>query len=224
MDPIDEELVRVGRLGRRLPVGMVATVLLVALAVAKPWPSPPRPSPAPTGAPSVTATAVPSRTPDPQREQLARSACSPQGGWRVVAGVAPAERSVLVLSVPAVKYSTVPPLRTSIPILSIQAAVVRTLGLCVPQGISGSDAAGWSATLWLVGGEPSDPRVWRMVARLTPPPYSRGALAEPLSEELVYWAPGLYVVETRFDGTEREAWLGLQIWPQPAGAQRRVPF
>jgi hypothetical protein len=223
MDPVDGELVRIGRVGRRLPAGMILVGVLVVIAILKPWPGsnpPPRPHPTPSA--TATQTQAPSARPslDPNHEALVMLTCARDGGWRVVAADTSPNRIVHSVPVPAVEYSTVPPLRASIPITSLPVTPLpdgglATLALCVPATLPGTTGSTWSATLWQLGGEPAGSRVWQLVARLDPPPHSLGAIAQPLGSAGRSWQPGLYLLETRFEGTIKEAWLGIEIQFQP---------
>jgi hypothetical protein len=222
MDPLDGELVRVGRVGRRFPAALILVGVLVAIAVLKPWPGanpPPRPHPTPSA--TATQSQAPSTRPslDPAHEALVRLTCARDGGWRIVAADTTPNRVVHSVQVPAVEYSTVPPPRASIPVVSLPVTPlpdggVAALGLCVPAKPGMADSA-WSATLWQLGAQPAGSRVWELVGRLQPPPNSLGAIAEPLGSARRSWQPGLYLLETRFEGTITEAWLGIQIQFQP---------
>jgi hypothetical protein len=216
MDPVDAELVRIGRVGRRLPAAMIAVALLLGLAILKPWPGanpPPRPHPSPSATASQTEAPSAPRSLDPVHQEVARVTCAQDAGWRIV-DTSP-NRLVRTVRVPAVVYSSVPPLRASIPVMSLPGGGVATLGLCVPAALPGTAGSAWRATLWQLGGERAGLRIWQLVARLEPPPDSLGAIAAPVGPQGDSWEPGLYLLETRFEGTIKEAWLGIQIKPQP---------
>ncbi len=120
-------------------------------------------------------------------------------------------RSWLVASV---EYSAVPPMSSTIPETVVVSKAVDRLGFCLPASLAGP-AVGWSATLWQVEPGSADPVLWRLAARLMPPPGALGALANPVNSSTRGWSSGLYVLETRFAGTADEAWLGLAIQPAP---------
>jgi hypothetical protein len=126
-------------------------------------------------------------------------------------------------AVAAVEFSAVPPLRSTIPVTSLDSRAVDSLGLCIPADVSEPGRTGWSATLWQVGGDAGSATVWQPVALLTPSPRSLGAMADPLNQSVVAWPPGRYILETRFDGLQKEAWLGLLISPTPAATAPPPP-
>jgi hypothetical protein len=69
--------------------------------------------------------------------------------------------------------------------------------------------------MWRVGGDAGVSSDWQLAARLVLTPDALGALAYPLDPTDAYWLPGRYVVEARFIGSERDAWMGVVI--QTAG-------
>jgi hypothetical protein len=205
VDPTDEEFLRIGPVGRKVPVGMALLFLLLVVAVVKPWPNPGSPAAGDSPSPAAASVSRPSPTAlEPDRAQVL---CDNTTGWTIVAD----EGSFLTSLVPDVEYSTVPPIRSTVPVTSLSSSTVIDLAMCVPPDVSGNGQTGWSGTLWLIGGDPAEPSAPHAVARLQPSPESLGALAAPLDESVMSWGSGNYMLEARFEGSETEAWLGLAI-------------
>jgi hypothetical protein len=208
VDPTDEEFRRIGPVGRKVPVGMAVLFLLLVVAIVKPWPNP-RSSSAGESPPPDNAAAAPAGRPlptafEPDRAQVL---CDNTTGWTIVAD----EGSFLTSIVPGVEYSTVPPIRSTVPVTSLSSSTVNDLAICVPSDVSGNGKTGWSGTLWMIGGDPAQPSAPHAVARLLPSPNSLAALAAPLDQSAMVWESGNYVLEARFEGSETEAWFGLAI-------------
>lgn len=215
MDPTDEELVRTGPIGRQLSLAIAAVAVLLVIAVVKPWPSevPETPAASPMGVLAASSSIAPS--PAASEADRATTTCARSDSWRIVADDVEVGLSVRTWLTAAVEYSAVSPVRSTIPVTPLVSSTVDMLSVCVPAAVVGADTTGWSGTLWRVGGDSTDPTGWRQVARLTPLPGSLGALADPLGEALVVWPPGPYVLEARFEGSIREAWLELLIQESP---------
>ncbi len=217
MDPIDVELISLGRTARTLPIGIAAAAVLLLVATVKPWagdstresevPAPPVPVIAAPPAAPPGRTQSPTLTPS----DWDKTVCLSRDGWLVVADDVQPGRSVRTWLVASVVYAMVPPIRTSIPVTSLVSHSVDKLGFCVPAGVLDHGRNAWNGTLWRQGGDPADPTGWRQVARLTPSPGSFGAMADPLDRSVVVWPPGIYVMEARISGSLQDAWLGLVI-------------
>jgi hypothetical protein len=210
----DLELVRLGHIGRWMRFGFVAVVVLLLFAVAKPWLV--RESAPVTGSSwpgqLVAALTTPAPSPSIRPGDLSSALCESQDGWRIVANYMESGLPARTSAVAAVEYSPVPPLRSSIPETKLSSkGGVESLGLCAPLGRPGSDGTMQSATLWRVGGGSAGPSQWQLAARLALVPGSRGALAYPLDQSDAFWLPGRYVLEARFVGSERDAWIGLVV-------------
>ncbi|MFI5259371.1 MAG: hypothetical protein ACHQ01_07170 [Candidatus Limnocylindrales bacterium] len=217
MDPIDEELISLGRSARPLPIGIAAVAVLLVIAVAKPWAgdatrdSEPTAPQAPMVATPTAAAGAPTSSPGPTPSDWDNTLCASPDGWLVVARHSELGRSVRTWLVASVVYSMVSPIRTSIPMNSLVSHAVEKLGFCAPAGASDHGRNTWNGTLWRQGGDPGEPTGWRQAARLTPSPGSLGAWADPLDRSVVGWPPGIYVMEARFSGSRQDAWLGLAI-------------
>lgn len=213
MDPTDEEFVRLGHAGRQLPIAIAAVVLLLMLAIAKPWASQGSAHPTVTTPPQeVVAVASDNvRSPAASVADRGPTACARAEVWQVVAGDVALQKPGRMWPVAAVEYSAVPPLPSTIPVVSLVSSALIDLGFCVPVGLSGPGDIGWSGTLWRQSDDATDPTAWRAVGRLDPLPGSFGALADPIDESEVVWPPGRYVLEARFGASIREAWLELVI-------------
>ena len=157
---------------------------------------------------AVTA-ALPS--PSSSGGDVATPLCDSPDGWRIVADDVELGRSVRTWIVADVEYSTIPPVRSSVPVTALVSSGVSSLGFCLPPDIAAAGKTVWSATLWRQGGDTSDTTTWRAAAQLTPLPGAIWALAAPVGGAIVTWPPGRYVLEARFQGSTKEAWLGLLI-------------
>jgi hypothetical protein len=124
-------------------------------------------------------------------------------------------RSVRTWMVADVEYSTTTPARSTIPVTTLVSSQVERLGFCLPVGGGTPGANGWSGTVWRTAGTGADPTLGQEAATLDPTPGSLGALAHPVGEAAVTWAPGLYFLQADFAGSNREAWLGLLIQRDP---------
>jgi hypothetical protein len=225
MDPPDEQLVRLGRTGRQMPIGIVTVVVLLLVAIVKPWPS--AGSAAATASPSapvvVAAASIAEPTATSFQANRASDMCTGADGWRLVVDDIELGRYVRAWLVASVVYSMVPPLRFTIPVTSLVSSSVNGLGVCVPTSAPEPLADGWSATLWRESSDGANAGGWDQVGRLIPAPGALGALAGPLGASAVVWSPGRYVLETRFAGSIKEAWLGLQIQDSPGSAPSKTP-
>jgi hypothetical protein len=210
--PNDIEMARVGHSGRRTAVGVTAAALLLIIAILKPWggAAPVASLPAPplqfvaavTGAaPSVSSSGA----------EVAAPLCDSPDGWRIVADDVELGKSVRTWIVAAVEYSTIPPVRSTVPVTALVSNGVSSLGFCLPPEIARAGKTVWSATLWRQSGDASDSTAWQAAAQLTPVPGAIGALAAPVGGAIATWPAGRYVLEARFQGSTREAWLGLLI-------------
>jgi hypothetical protein len=156
----------------------------------------------------VTAV-VPS--PSPSSGDGTAPLCDSPDGWRIVADDVELGRSVRTWIVAAVEYSTTPPVRSTVPVTAFVSSGVSRLGFCRPPDSAGPGKTVWSATLWRQSGGAADSTAWQAAAQLTPLPGASGALAAPVGGAIAIWPPGRYVLEARFQGSTREAWLGLLI-------------
>jgi hypothetical protein len=209
--PTDIELVRLGRSSRQVALGVTAVAALLAVAVVKPWPGP---APAANSdTPEQFVAAVTANVPSAAASSAdpAGSICTSPDGWRIVADDVELGRPVRTWLVASVEYSAVPPVRSTVPVTSLVSSGVSSLSFCLAPEVSQAGKTGWSGTLWRQSGDAADPAAWQPAARLTPFPGSIGALAAPLDGSATTWPPGRYVLEARFAGSPREAWLGLLI-------------
>ncbi len=213
MSPSDLELVRLGRIDRRIRLGIAALALLLLVAVLKPWPgrgtTGPTESASPPGLVAGASANVASPTPPPANS--AGALCLSPDGWRIVADDVELGRSVRTWLVADVEYSVVPPPRSTIPVTTLVSSAIEHIGFCRPSGSGQLGDGGWSGTLWRQGADPANPTQWQLAARVDPAPGSIGALAYPVNESAAAWPPGLYFLEADFAGSDREAWLGLLI-------------
>lgn len=212
------ELVRISHIGRRMRAAFVAVALLLTLAVSKPWvvrESLPGFSSSWTGQ-LAAALMTQAPTPSIRASDLSSSQCDQAAGWRVLANYSDSGMAS-VTTVPAiVEYSPVPPIHATIPETTLISSVrVESLGFCAPGNPTAAGARVLSATMWRVGGDAGVSPDWQLAARLVLTPDALGALAYPLDPTDAYWLPGRYVVEARFTGSERDAWMGVVI--QTAG-------
>jgi hypothetical protein len=105
----------------------------------------------------------------------------------------------------------VPPVRSAVPVTALVSSGVSSLGFCLPPDSVVAAETGWSGTLWRQSGDGADPNAWQAAAQLTPARGSIGALTDRIDASTATWPPGRYLLEARFDGSSREAWLGLLI-------------
>lgn len=213
----DVELVRLSRTDGRIRLGVAAVVLLLIAAVVKPWPNRGSAGAAGTGQPFESSTGVTAAAPgSPSSPAAAPGLCVSPDGWRVVADDVELGRSVRTWMVADVEYSTItPPALSTIPVTTLVSSQVERLGFCLPVGGGTPGANGWSGTLWRTAGTGADPTQEQKAATLDPVPGSLGALAHPVGEAAITWAPGLYFLQADFAGSNREAWLGLLIRRDP---------
>ena len=217
MSPNEVELVRLGRVGRQMRLGVAVAVLLVLVAVAKPWVGTGAGPPEASGSPRTAVAGVSAGPPTASAAgvETASALCESPDGWRIVADDVAFGRAIRSWLVATVEYSDVPPVRSTIPLTVVVSNAVDRLGFCLPASMADPTAVGWSATLWQFDAGAADPTLWRPAARLVPPPGSLGAIADPLDSSASGWPPGRYVLETRFAGSVNEAWLGFVIRPSP---------
>ncbi|MFI5258522.1 MAG: hypothetical protein ACHQ01_02755 [Candidatus Limnocylindrales bacterium] len=214
MSPNEIDIVRIGRVGRQMRIGITAAVLLVLVAVAKPWVGPgsaPASGPMSSGDAMAAASAAPSAT--AAGAETTAALCESPDGWRIVADDVEFGRAIRSWLVADVEYSDVTPVSSTIPVTVVVSGAVEGLGFCLPASMADPTAVDWSATLWRFDNDPADPTKWLPAARLNPLPGSLGAMAAPLDPSASGWPPGRYVLETRFAGSIDEAWLGLLIRP-----------
>ena len=224
VDPPYEQLVRLGRTGRQTPIGIVTVVVLLLVAIVKPWPN--VGSVAATASPStpvIAAASIAEPTATTFQANRASDMCTGADGWRLVVDDIELGRYVRAWLVTSVVYSVVPPLRFTIPVTSLVSSSVNGLGVCVPISSAEPFAEGWSGTLWRESSDAANAGGWDQVGRLIPAPGELGALAGPLGASAVVWSPGRYVLETRFAGSIKEAWLGLQIQDSPGSTPGEAP-
>jgi hypothetical protein len=210
--PNDIELVPVGHSGRRTAVGVTAAALLLVVAILKPWAGAALVA-SPSASPLQFVAAVTAAAPSPSSSggDVAVPMCDSPDGWRIVADDVELGRSVRTWIVADVEYSTIPPVRSTVPVTALVSSGVSNLGFCLPPDVAAAGKTVWSATLWRQGGDASDSTAWQAAAQLTPLPGAIGALAAPVGGAITTWPPGRYVLEARFQGSTREAWLGLLI-------------
>lgn len=215
MSPSDVELVRLGRIGRRIRLGIAALPLLLLVAVVKPWPGQggARPAGSPSPSPGELVAAVSAKTASSSAPPAgaAGALCLSPDSWRIVADDVELGRSVRTWLVADVEYSAGAPPRSTIPVTTLVSRAVVRLGFCPPSGPEEPADRGWSGTLWREGADPAAPTQWQLAARLDPAPGAAGALAYPVDNSAASWPPGLYFLEADFAGSDREAWLGLLI-------------
>ena len=212
MRPNDIELVRVGHSGRRTAVGVTAATLLLVVAILKPWAgAAPVTSPSATPLQFVAAVTAAAPSPSSSGGDVAAPLCDSPDGWRIVADDVELGRSVRTWIVADVEYSTIPPVRSTVPVTAVVSRGVSSLGFCRPPDSAGAGRTVWSATLWRQSGDAADAAAWQAAAELTPLPGAIGALAAPVGGAIATWPPGRYLLEARFQGSTREAWLGLLI-------------
>ncbi|HEX7613108.1 MAG TPA: hypothetical protein VF371_10075 [Candidatus Limnocylindrales bacterium] len=210
MGPTDVELVRLGHSSRPIAIGLTAVALLLAVAVVKPWSVASSPALIESASPQPVAAAISAyaRSPVPSLPDPSGSLCAGPDGWRIVADEVQVGRTVRTWLGATAQYSVVPPVRSTVPVASLISSGVTNLVFCLPTGGLGSGETTWSGTLWRQGGDAAS---WQETARLTPVPGSLVALADPFDGSAGTWSPGRYILEARFDGSVREAWLGLLI-------------
>lgn len=215
MRPRDVELVRLSRTDGRIRIGVAVVALLLLAAVVKPWSGP---GPAgTTGSAPVIQSLASDRAADASSSAsppaVASGLCVSPDGWRVVADDVELGRSVRTWLVADVEYSTTPPARSTIPVTTLVSSQVERLGFCLPAGGGAPGTNGWSGTLWRAADASLTPAQGQEAATLDPAPGSLGAMAYPVGEAALTWAPGLYFLQADFAGSNREAWLGLLIEP-----------
>ncbi len=214
MRPNDIDLVRVGHDGRRTAVGVAVAAVLLVVAILKPWAgAAPVASPSSSPLQFVAAVTAAAQSPSTSGGDVAAPLCESPDGWRIVADDVELGRSVRTWIVAAVEYATIPPARSTVPVTALVSTGVSSLGFCLPLDVAGAGKTAWSATLWRQAGDAADSTAWQAAAQLTPLPGAIGALATPVGGAIATWPPGRYVLETHFQGSTREAWLGLLIRP-----------
>jgi len=197
-----------------MPIGVgIAGVLLVA-AITKPWSGFGLMQGAPSGSPATSGT-VPAATAPALSVSPSPIAglCTSPGGWLVVADDVEFGRTVRTWLVADAVFSAVPPDQSILPLTTLFSSGVESLGFCLPAALSEAAGAGWSGTLWRIGGAAASSAQWQQVGLVTPTPGSLGAEANSIGRLASSWPSGTYVLEARFEGVASQAWLGLVIEP-----------
>ena len=217
MSPSEVELVRLGRIDRQIRLGIAAVALLLLAAVVKPWPGHGAAGPTDSARPREFVAGVSANVPSPSASptNIASALCASRDRWLIVADDVEQGRPVRTWLVAGVEYSVVPPVHSTIPVTTLVSSEVVRLGFCLPVSAGEPRNGGWSGTLWRQGADAANPTQWQAAARLDPAPGSLDALAYPVNKSAIAWPPGLYFLEARFVGLDREAWLGLLIQRRP---------